>query len=357
MIIQIVVFSLILIASFYLMAKIVDDYFITSLDKMAKRLDMSSDAAGATLMAMGSSSPELFIAVISLIKGFLQPGEANETIGVGTIVGSAIFNVLVIVGAAAVARKAVLRWQPMLRDLLFYIVSISALLWAFSDFQVTLVETMVFALLYIGYVITVINWENWVPHEEGEYDERPEDEPEDYRGWRRFLQPIEWALDRLFPKTSNYIGIFVLSIIYIAGLSWVLVESAVVLSHALDIPKAIIGLTVLAVGTSVPDLLSSVIVAKQGRGGMAISNSIGSNVFDILIGLGLPWLITVLITGQQIEVVAQNLLISALILFGSVLLVIMLLLIRRWHIDAKTGWFFIIIYIGYISWEIFQILH
>lgn len=355
MIVQVIGFSLILIASFYLMAKIVDDYFISSLDKMARRLDMSSDAAGATLMAMGSSAPELFIAIISLIKGFLQPGEENETIGVGTIVGSAIFNVLVIVGAAAVAKASRLTWKPVLRDLLFYSVSIAALLWAFGDFQISLAETIVFVSIYIGYVIAVINWKNWVPHEEGEY-EIEEDEPDNYNGWRRFLKPVDWFLDRLFPPFHKYIGIFFLSILYIAGLSWVLVESAVVLSLALDIPKAIIGLTVLAIGTSVPDLLSSVIVARQGRGGMAISNSIGSNVFDILVGLGLPWLITLLITGDRIEVVAQNLFISAIILFGSVLIVITLLLARRWKIDAASGWFFIALYVGYIVWEVLQIL-
>ena len=145
---------------------------------------------------------------------------------------------------------------------------------------------------------------------------------------------------------------FFISIIFIAVLSWVLVESAIKISHILDIPKAVIGLTVLAIGTSVPDLLSSVIVAKQGRGEMAISNSIGSNIFDILIGLGLPWFITMLITGNPIDAKAQDLFISSLILFGSVLLIIGILAFRRWKIDHRSGVFFILVYAGYLIWEI-----
>lgn len=355
MALQIVLFTAILIAAFYVMAKIVDDYFIASLDTIARRLNMSSDAAGATLMAMGSSAPELFIAVVALIKGFLEPGQDNETIGVGTIVGSAIFNVLAIVGAAAIAKKAWLKWKPVMRDMLFYAISIGALLWAFSDFSISLMETFVFVILYILYVVLVMKWKTWVPHAEEDYEIK-EEQPPNYAGWRKFLKPVDALLDFLFPAQEKFISIFMLAIVYIAALSWLMVESAIVLSYALNVPKAIIGLTVLAVGTSVPDLLSSVIVARQGRGGMAISNSIGSNIFDILIGLGLPWMISLLITGGNVEVVAQNLFVSAVILFGSVLLVFAMFLIRRWYVDAKSGMVFIMLYIAYLVWEIVQIL-
>ncbi|PWA30606.1 hypothetical protein CCH79_00009151 [Gambusia affinis] len=82
---------------------------------------------------------------------------------------------------------------------------------------------------------------------------------------------------------------FFTATIWIAGLSYIMVWMVTVIGFTLGIPDVIMGITFLAAGTSVPDCMASVIVARQGLGDMAISNSIGSNVFDILVGLGLPW--------------------------------------------------------------------
>ena len=356
---EIVLYILILIVAFYLMAKIVDDYFISSLDSISRRTNMSSDAAGATLMAMGSSAPELFIAIFSLIKAFIDPGQEHETIGIGTIVGSALFNVLVIVGASGIAKRSFLIWQDIARDLLFYSLSIGLLIWTFYDFNITLVESLALIAFYGIYVIIVLNWDKICTRKpvfsEPEYTQSEKNDNSEYSGWRIIQKPLDKAIDAIFPKKDSYIGVFVVSIILIGVLSWALVESAVVLSHILSVPKAIIGLTVLAIGTSVPDLMSSVIVAKQGRGGMAVSNSIGSNIFDILIGLGLPWAITIIFTGN-IDTSTQNLFISSIILFGSVLLITMVLMIQKWKVDFRSGLFFVLLYIGYLGWEIIHIL-
>lgn len=88
---MLIIYVLALLISFYLMAKIVDEYFVGSLDKISTKLNLSSDAAGATLMAMGSSAPELFIALIAVLKS----GE-HGAIGMGTIVGSAILIYLLL---------------------------------------------------------------------------------------------------------------------------------------------------------------------------------------------------------------------------------------------------------------------
>ncbi len=84
---------------------------------------------------------------------------------------------------------------------------------------------------------------------------------------------------------------FLLSIGWIAGFSYFMVTWAEIIGHTIGIPSVIMGLTVVAAGTSVPDLLSSVIVARRGNGDMAVSSSIGSNIFDIMVGLPLPWLL------------------------------------------------------------------
>ena len=352
---NLILYSLALLASFYLLAVICDRYFVFSLDKIALKLNMNSDMAGATLMAVGSSAPELFVSFIALYK----PG--NEAMGAGTIVGSALFNILVIIGASAIVRKAFIAWQPVIRDIIFYSLSILLLIYAFWDGKITLLESIAFLALYVVYVIAVLNWRKILPYKDDEKDvveELKEGEVKEIEKksiFGKFLNGIHLLLDFIFPKPEKYWLVFFMSIAFIAGLSWVLVESAVGISVILHIPAVIIGLTVLAAGTSIPDLMSSLIVARQGRGGMAISNAIGSNIFDILIGLGLPWLI-VTIGGKIIPVATENLNSSIILLFATVIAVLGFLAAKKWHINKFAGIGLISIYIAYLFWNIFQVL-
>ncbi len=349
-----IVYVLALLLSFYLMAKIVDGYFIDSLDRIAKRLDMSSDAAGATLMAVGSSAPELFIALIAVLK----PGE-HEAIGMGTIVGSAIFNILVITGFVGIVRKSKIPWQGASRDLFFYTVTIIVLILFFLNGELNTLETVIMIVFYFVYVLIVIFWKKLFPKissKEIEIEEE-EEEPEVYdKWWKRPMELLNKILDLIFPKKEKYWLAFSISVGFIALLSWVLVESAIEISHVLHIPEAIIALTVLAVGTSIPDLFSSIIVAKQGRGGMAVSNGIGSNIFDILIGLGLPFLIMILMTGENINVGTSDLMQSIILLFGTVILLIMMFVFNKWCIGKKMGYFLVGIYVLYVLWQ-FAVLY
>lgn len=95
---------------------------------------------------------------------------------------------------------------------------------------------------------------------------------------------------------------FVLSICWIGIFSYFMVFWAEILGNTIGIPSVVMGYTILAAGTSVPDLLSSVIVARMGEGDMAVSSSIGSNIFDILVGLPLPWLVFSLYYSEQVKV-------------------------------------------------------
>jgi len=345
-------YIIVLLTSFYLLAKIVDEYFIDSLDRISHKLRLSSDAAGATLMAAGSSSAELFVAIIALIK----PGN-HAAIGMGTIVGSAIFNVLVIIGAAAIVRKAVLSWQPVVRDIAFYLISIIILLIVFRDGKIILEEAAILTCLYIIYVAAVVKWKDILPHKSADIMHVVEEEFQESKKskWRKLTIPFDYIIDKIFPPLKHCYIVFALSIIIIAALSWGLVESAIQVSHILNIPEAIIALTVLAIGTSIPDTMSSVIVAKQGRGDMAISNAIGSNIFDILFGLGVPWLIALSFTGGTIPVSTENLMSSVILLFATVLVIFFLLLIRKWKIGNKAGYILIALYLGYLTWAIIKV--
>lgn len=348
-----IILILLLLISFYLLARVCDEYFVVSLDKIAAKLKMSHDVAGATLMAIGSSAPELCIAIIALIK----PGN-HAALGMGTIVGSAIFNILVIIGAAAVVRKAILSWQPVVRDTIFYSLSIIFLLFVFWDGQIVMGEAVIFAVLYIVYIIAVINWKKLFPYKDNDVIEEVEDAMKKSKdgGWKKIFKPLDILLDKIFPSSKHYYAVFFISVAIIAGLSWVLVESAVGISHILGIPEVIIALTVLAAGTSVPDMISSMIVAKQGRGGMAISNAMGSNIFDILFGLGIPWIVMLYFSKSSITVSTTNLFSSVILLFATVLVIFFLLLVRKWEIGRKAGYFLIGLYVAYLAWAISMVL-
>ncbi len=264
-----------LLACFVLLARVVDLFFISSLDKISKDLRLSSDAAGATLMAVGSSAPELFVALFAVLK----PGD-HQVIGIGSIVGSAIFNLLVIVGVVALVKKAKLTWQPMIRDLAFYTIAVVLLVYFIWDGVFTLNEAIIFLGIYVLYVIAVIYWRKILPYNDMEYSVKVKEVHGEHN---KITKPIDQFLQFIFPSPKHYYLNFLFSILLIAALSYVLVEVAVFSAHILNIPEAIIALTVLAVGTSIPDLFSSIIVARQGRGDMAVSNAIGSNIFDILV--------------------------------------------------------------------------
>ncbi|MCF6359169.1 MAG: calcium/sodium antiporter [Cyclobacteriaceae bacterium] len=341
-------FLIALIISFYLLAEVSDRYFVVSLDKISQKFNMSHDMAGATFMAIGSSAPELFVSIIALVR----PGD-HAAIGVGTIVGSALFNLLVIVGAVAIVKNAVIAWQPVIRDLLFYGLAILGLYYVLYDGRIEYWEGALLISVYGVYLYAVLKWKKWFNYEELDAD--PEEETDEEKtGWKVVFKPLDWFLARFFRKPEHFISNFTVSILMIAFLCWILVESAIGIAHILDIPEIVIALTVLAVGTSVPDMVSSVIVAKQGRAGMAVSNAIGSNIFDIFIGLGIPWFIKYLITGNDIIFDIQGLDISVGLLFGSVILILFFLIWKKWKLTQNLGFILILLYILYVIWEIFR---
>jgi len=333
-----------LIFSFVAMHIVSERYFIESLDFISKRLRLSSDMAGSTLMAAGSSAPELAVALFSV----LMAGN-HEAIGVGTIVGSALFNILVITGFVMYLKSgAKLMWQPILRDIIFYIVAIILLGITFINKDASLWGSVLLIGTYIVYVIVVYFWKRVFPYHD------TEDEPEKTKTpVRDFYPDVASRLKRFEAYLLRFpFVIFMLSIALISLLSWLLVKSAVRISTELGVPELLIGITIVAVGTSVPDLISSVIVARQGRPGMAINNAIGSNTFDILIGLGLPFLIYSLIHDQQIDLKAEDLYFSIGLLMGTSLLLILYFIGSKWKTSAPMGILLLILYLGYIAYVI-----
>ncbi|CAB1455060.1 unnamed protein product [Pleuronectes platessa] len=135
---------------FYALAIVCDVYFVPSLEKISENLQLSQDVAGATFMAAGSSAPELFT---SLIGVFITKGD----VGVGTIVGSAVFNILVIIGLCGIFSKQPisLSWWPLFRDSVFYILSILVLILVIYDEKVVWWETIILMSMYGLYIVII----------------------------------------------------------------------------------------------------------------------------------------------------------------------------------------------------------
>nr|XP_023659415.1 sodium/potassium/calcium exchanger 3-like isoform X2 [Paramormyrops kingsleyae] len=143
---------------------------------------------------------------------------------------------------------------------------------------------------------------------------------------------------------------FVTSTLWIAVFSYLMVWMVTIISLTLDIPDFIMGITFLAAGTSVPDCMASLIVARQGLGDMAVSNSIGSNIFDILLGLGFPWVLRTLVVdyGTAVSIKNKGLVYSVILLLASVFLTVSSVHLNHWKLDRRLGFGLLFLYAIFI---------
>ncbi|XP_068457055.1 sodium/potassium/calcium exchanger 3-like [Clinocottus analis] len=148
---------------------------------------------------------------------------------------------------------------------------------------------------------------------------------------------------------------FVASTLWIAIFSYLMVWMVTIISFTLDIPDYIMGITFLAAGTSVPDCMASLIVARQGMGDMAVSNSIGSNIFDILLGLGFPWALRTLVVehGSSVTINNKGLVYSVVLLLASVFLTVMCVHLNHWRLDRRLGLGLLFLYAIFLLCSIF----
>lgn len=142
---------------------------------------------------------------------------------------------------------------------------------------------------------------------------------------------------------------FSLSLVWIGIFSNWLYECLVVCSNTLDIPPAVSAVTLLAGGTSIPDLLSSYIVAKNGEGDMAVSSSIGSNIFDVTVGLPVPWFLYTVIKGKPVKVQSDSLEFSILILIIMIILVISAIMANKWRMTKSLGYVMLVLYVVFVT--------
>lgn len=340
-----------ILGSIFVLVVITDHFFIVSLDQISQRLQLSDEVAGASLMAIGSSAPELSIALIALFTG----GGAHSDVGIGTIVGSAVFNILVITGASAVAAGGLrVHIRPVKRDTACYVLSIVYLAAVFWDGEIVLAEALLGLVAYAGYMLLLIFYK--LPPDATATAPPVKAAPADAPPHSR-MQQLQVPIVRLIGLLSgapekNYLRAFLLSIGFIVALSYILVEATVVFAAGIGIPPVIVALTLLAAGTSAPDLISSVEVARAGRGGMAVANALGSNIFDIFVGLGFPWLVALSIQNRaSVHVESGDMVVSIGILLVTTL-ILYALLASRLLLSRREGWLLLLFYLVFAAYTV-----
>lgn len=351
---ELVLYVSILLGAFYLSGVVCDRFFVPTLDEIADRFQLSPDIVGGVFMAGGSSAPELFIMMFSLF----MPGN-TEDIGVGTIVGSGMFNALVLIGLSIMVRRSAFTWQPVARDLVFYSLALVVMFFVFRDGMVTVLDAALLVGVYVLYLVGMKGWKRLFPYKTMDYLQAKEDVSEDITFQKS--NPVVTGMSYIIPDVIRYPKLywasFLMSLVALAGLSYMLVESVVRIAELASINPTLIALSVVAIGSSVPDTISSIIVSRQGKSDMIMSNAIGSNTFDITIAIGFPLLLYFLMTpATSIEVDSENLVASVILLFSSIIAILAMLILRRWTIGFKTGLVLLSLYAMYIIYIIYNVV-
>jgi len=159
----------------------------------------------------------------------------------------------------------------------------------------------------------------------------------------RFLCAITIPDTRFKGMKKYYMVTFIMSIVWVIIFSNFMVWWATVFGEAYNIPDTVMGLTILAAGTSVPDMLTSVVNIKKGSANSAVSSSIGSNIFDITMGLPMPWFIWSCINGMRaMDVVSDSLLLSIVVLISMIGLLWIVFICSGWNLTPKSGVIYIL---------------
>lgn len=310
------------------------DIFVDSASSIAKKLKISPLVIGLTIVAMGTSCPELAVSVSDSIATLTSGGNAN--VALGNVVGSNICNILLVLGLSALFTPMIVR-KSIIKKELPILLGVSALLVIFGCFfnlgdRLAIVrwEAIIFVVLIIAYLVYVVFS---AKKENKENNEEQNDEVviKEMNIWKAIILCI-----------IGIAGIIIGGEMVVFGAKGLAMQGASAIGIDKDITEALVGLTIVAVGTSLPELVTSVIAAKKGENELAIGNVVGSNIFNILFILGIAGTVNPLTTGNQIIV-------DLLVMLG--ITVLLFLLSLKGKLGKYQGIILIscyVIYVGYL---------
>ena len=226
---------------------------------IAAKMKIPPMIIGLTVVAMGTSMPEFFVSFVSALKG-------TSDLAVGNVVGSNIFNTMLIVGTTALVTPMVIAKSTVKKDITFAVLASAMLLPMAIDGSISRIDAAVLFAVFIAFMLYTVR------SAKKDKDSGNEDEVKEMPVWRA-------------------VAFFALGLACLIVGSNLFVDGATAVASLLGVSEAVIGLTVVAGGTSLPELATSVVAARKGQCAIAMGNVIGSNVFNILMILGITGMI------------------------------------------------------------------
>ena len=320
---------LLLVLGFFFLVK-GSDMFVDGASNVAKKLKIPTIIIGLTLVSIGTSAPELSASINSAIIN-------DSNMNFGNVVGSNIFNLLVVIGASSLFVPLVISKQILKYDLPI-LLGIYGLLAMFtiviSPNELVLWESIVILLLAVIYtVFLILRNKKEIKEEKAKTIDENLQLSKKNRWWKNIL-------------------FIVLGLAGIVGGGRIVVDNAKQIAEFFKVDSLIIGLTVVAIGTSLPELVTSIVAAKKGENDIAVANVIGSNIFNVLLILGSSSIINN-IMHSPLEVASNpNFVDLAFMAFTTILFILFTFkskTVKRWQ-----GIVFILLYVAYIIYVVLR---
>ncbi|MCQ2289295.1 MAG: calcium/sodium antiporter [Muribaculaceae bacterium] len=300
------------------------DLLVDSSVAIAQRARISNFIIGLTIVGMGTSAPELFVSISSALSG-------SGDIAVGNVLGSNICNTFLILGVAAAIMPFAIERETQRRDipvgifaaLVFMALANDSIIPGISENTISRIDGIFLLLIFIGYMCYVVIIKGRNPQ-----------------------QAIEDANEQ---SQSRFTGkhpalLWGIAVVSLAGLIFggnLFLDSAKNLARAWGMSEAVISITIVAIGTSLPELITVAVAACKKNAALALGNVLGSNVFNMLMIVGLSSTI------KPITVVSVTALDFFMALLGAILTYVVIFTFGKHKFDRIEGFIFIALYIGY----------
>lgn len=312
---------LLLIIGFFFLIKGAN-LFVEGSSSIAKKFNVPSMVIGLTIVAMGTSAPEAAVSITSSLAG-------QNDMSVANVVGSNFFNILVVLGVSSIISKLPVQKGTIKKDAPFLLL-VSALLLLFGlNLNISRIEGLILLAVFIYFLIDTVNSAKKSSQETAKEATTTMD--------------VEVTKESSIPKT------ILLSIIGVVGIVLggdMVVNSATEIATSFGMSANLVGLTIVAIGTSLPEFVTSVVAIKKGETEIAIGNIIGSNIFNILFVLGLA---------TTISPITISMFAFIDIIFMVATTVLLYFFMKKDDSLVKSeGIIFLIVYVAYMAYTIMR---
>lgn len=272
-----IIFQIILLVAGFIFLIKGADWLVSGASSVASNFKVSKQLIGLTIVAIGTGAPELAVSISSLISG-------NTDMLLGNVIGSNIINILLLIGVAALINPIKIKRSTISKEIPLLLLISTALIVLVLDVNITGADTnlisrsdaIICVLLFAIFIYYIINLVR------------------KNRNAKKEVEKPKWKLGKSFL-------IVLVGLAGVVGGSQLVVNSASIIASAVGISDRIIALTVVALGTSLPELVTTITAAKRNENELLVGNIIGSNIFNICIVLGLPVAIFGAITPESFD--------------------------------------------------------